>query len=273
MPLTRKEKVVWFLAALLFHGIVAFCIFKRHGFSNTISGWRLGIIIFHLSVFYVPIMKIYVGLPIVLPNFVRAMEAVGWLGTALYFAILFGLLTFFCWLMLLRPVASDLGIHYASSTLPMTMSIRDYGLNHVRTWASGFVCVVLVVIRLVAEMVAVPVLPQPAIEEAPRRLIRLRWRGLILNKTPKQVAVFLNILAHHEKNRSVKVDYIRSGWSVSRAFNECLRAILKLTPVLLVKPNPGCLGALDGTYISIRVEAIYKPRYNFSAYINHICTD
>uniref|UniRef100_A0A0V0H5G6 Putative ovule protein n=1 Tax=Solanum chacoense TaxID=4108 RepID=A0A0V0H5G6_SOLCH len=129
-------------------------------------------------------MKIYVGRPIVLPNFVRAMQAVGWLGTALYFAILFGLLTFFCWLMLLRPVASNLGIHYASSTQLMTMNIRDYGLNHV--WALGFVCVVLVVIRLVAEMVAVPVLPQPAIEElpvieeAPRRLIRLRWRGLML---------------------------------------------------------------------------------------------
>ncbi|KAG5574139.1 hypothetical protein H5410_063905 [Solanum commersonii] len=86
-----------------------------------------------------------------------------------------------------------------------------------------------------------------------------------------------HILASLAKNigGSVKVDYIRSGWSVSRAFNECLRAILKLTPLLLVKPNPvleddtddrwkwfkGCLGALDGTYISIRVEAIYKPRY------------
>lgn len=54
----------------------------------------------------------------------------------------------------------------------------------------------------------------------------------------EKLAMFLNILAHHEKNRSIKVDYIRSGWSVSRAFNECLRAILKLTPVLLVKPNP-----------------------------------
>ncbi|KAG5588335.1 hypothetical protein H5410_048769 [Solanum commersonii] len=50
--------------------------------------------------------------------------------------------------------------------------------------------------------------------------------------------MFLNILAHNEKNRSVKVDYIRSGCSVIRAFNECLRAILKLTRVLLVKPNP-----------------------------------
>ena len=50
--------------------------------------------------------------------------------------------------------------------------------------------------------------------------------------------MFLNILAHHEKNRSIKVDYIRSGWSVSQAFNECLRAILKLTPLFLVNPKP-----------------------------------
>ncbi|KAL3349502.1 hypothetical protein AABB24_022562 [Solanum stoloniferum] len=54
----------------------------------------------------------------------------------------------------------------------------------------------------------------------------------------EKLAMFLNILAHHEKNRYVKVDYIRSEWSVSRAFNECLRDILKLTSMLLVKPNP-----------------------------------
>ncbi|XP_060170666.1 protein ANTAGONIST OF LIKE HETEROCHROMATIN PROTEIN 1-like [Lycium barbarum] len=91
----------------------------------------------------------------------------------------------------------------------------------------------------------------------------------------EKLAMFLNILAYHEKNSSIKVDYIRSGWSVSQAFNECLRAILKLTPLLLVSPNPvaedetddrwkwfkGCLGALDGTYIPIRVRTIDKPRY------------
>nr|XP_016453109.1 PREDICTED: uncharacterized protein LOC107777568 [Nicotiana tabacum] len=91
----------------------------------------------------------------------------------------------------------------------------------------------------------------------------------------EKLAMFLTILAHHEKNRSIKVDYIRSGWSVSQAFNECLRVILKLTPLLLVKPNPvledetndrwrwfkGCLGAFDGTYIPIRVSSIHKPRY------------
>ncbi|KAF3665155.1 putative ABC transporter B family member 25-like [Capsicum annuum] len=87
--------------------------------------------------------------------------------------------------------------------------------------------------------------------------------------------MFLNILAHHEKNRSIRIDYVRSGWSVSQAFNECLRAILKLAPLLLVNPNSvledesddrckgfrGCLGALDGTYIQIRVSSKYKPRY------------
>nr|AAT38700.1 Putative transposase, related [Solanum demissum] len=87
--------------------------------------------------------------------------------------------------------------------------------------------------------------------------------------------MFLNILAHHEKNRSIKVDYIRSGWSVSQAFNECLKAILKLAPLLLVNPKSvledelddrrrwfkGCLGALDGTYIQIRVPYKDKPRY------------
>ncbi|KAM3250501.1 hypothetical protein P3S67_022916 [Capsicum chacoense] len=91
----------------------------------------------------------------------------------------------------------------------------------------------------------------------------------------EKLAIFLNILAHHEKNRSIKVDYIRSRWSVSQAFNECLCAILKLTPLLLVNPKPilkdetedrwkwfeGCLGALDGTYIPIRVPTQYKPRY------------
>ncbi|KAM3398321.1 hypothetical protein P3S68_001836 [Capsicum galapagoense] len=54
----------------------------------------------------------------------------------------------------------------------------------------------------------------------------------------EKLAMFLNILAHHEKNRSIKVDYIRSGWSVSQDFNECLKAILRLTPLLLVNPKP-----------------------------------
>ncbi|KAG5627703.1 hypothetical protein H5410_012921 [Solanum commersonii] len=52
----------------------------------------------------------------------------------------------------------------------------------------------------------------------------------------EKLAMFSNILAHHE-NRSIKVDYFRSGWSVSQAFNECLKVILKLAPLLLLTPN------------------------------------
>ncbi|KAL0433435.1 UNVERIFIED_CONTAM: hypothetical protein Slati_2677800 [Sesamum latifolium] len=51
-----------------------------------------------------------------------------------------------------------------------------------------------------------------------------------------QVAMFLSILAHHKKNRIVKYDLIRSG-------------------------RTGCLGALDGTYIDVRVKAEDRARY------------
>nr|XP_016463664.1 PREDICTED: uncharacterized protein LOC107786662 isoform X1 [Nicotiana tabacum] len=54
----------------------------------------------------------------------------------------------------------------------------------------------------------------------------------------EKLAMFLNILAHHEKNGSIKVDYVRSGWSVSQAFNEYLRFVLRLAPLLLVNPKP-----------------------------------
>ncbi|XP_070053003.1 uncharacterized protein [Nicotiana tomentosiformis] len=61
-------------------------------------------------------------------------------------------------------------------------------------------------------------------------------RGTI--KSSKTRPVVVPKMAHHEKNRSIKVDYIKSGWSVSQAFNECLSDILKLTPLLLVDPKP-----------------------------------
>lgn len=68
-------------------------------------------------------------------------------------------------------------------------------------------------------------------------LLTKKIEGLTDSKnmsSSEKLAMFLNILAHHEKNTSIKIDYIRSGWSVSQAFNECLRAVLKLAPLLLV---------------------------------------
>ncbi|KAL0434507.1 UNVERIFIED_CONTAM: hypothetical protein Slati_2785000 [Sesamum latifolium] len=90
-----------------------------------------------------------------------------------------------------------------------------------------------------------------------------------------QVAMFLSILAHHKKNCIVKYDFIRSGRTVSKHFHRILNAVLRLHPLLLANPTPvppnnscpswkwfeGCLGALDGMYIDVRVKAEDMARY------------
>ncbi|KAL0431191.1 UNVERIFIED_CONTAM: hypothetical protein Sradi_0745100 [Sesamum radiatum] len=87
--------------------------------------------------------------------------------------------------------------------------------------------------------------------------------------------MFLSVLAHHKKNRIVKHDFIRSGRIVSKHFHRVLNAVLRLHPLLLAKPTPvppnstcsrwkwfeGSLGALDGTYINVRVRAEERARY------------
>ncbi|XP_073286067.1 uncharacterized protein [Primulina huaijiensis] len=91
----------------------------------------------------------------------------------------------------------------------------------------------------------------------------------------EKVAMFLSILAHHKKNRITGHDFMRSGHTISIHFHEVLRSILKLHPILLAKPIPvddnctnetwkwfkGCLGALDGTYVSVHVPTSEKPKY------------
>ncbi|KAG8376319.1 hypothetical protein BUALT_Bualt09G0050900 [Buddleja alternifolia] len=91
----------------------------------------------------------------------------------------------------------------------------------------------------------------------------------------EQVAIFFTVLAHHKKNCTVKHDFKRSGYTISKHFNSVLSALLKLQNLFLVKPTPieddttnerwkwfkGCLGALDGTYIPLRVSLKDKPRY------------
>ncbi|KAK4382575.1 hypothetical protein Sango_2860500 [Sesamum angolense] len=92
---------------------------------------------------------------------------------------------------------------------------------------------------------------------------------------PEQVAMFLNVLSHHKKNCVVKHDFIRSGRTVSKYFHVVLHAVCKMHKVLLAKPTPiaddcsdprwkwfkGCLGALDGTFIDVRVPEHEKGRY------------
>ena len=59
-----------------------------------------------------------------------------------------------------------------------------------------------------------------------------RIKNMQLEET---VAMFLYTLAHHKKNRSIGNYFLRSGESVSRKFNLCLLAVLKLHRQLLKK--------------------------------------
>ena len=54
----------------------------------------------------------------------------------------------------------------------------------------------------------------------------------------EQVALFLNILAHHTKNRIVHSAFKRSGWTISEYFNKVLKGVMRLQSVLLKKPTP-----------------------------------
>ncbi|GFP87739.1 putative nuclease harbi1 [Phtheirospermum japonicum] len=91
----------------------------------------------------------------------------------------------------------------------------------------------------------------------------------------EQVALFLSVLAHHQKNRVVKHVFSRSGQSVSKHFHLVLDAVLRLHLILAVTPKEidesctdinwkwfkGCLGALDGTFVQVQVPLGEKPRY------------
>ncbi|KAK6156113.1 hypothetical protein DH2020_010361 [Rehmannia glutinosa] len=91
----------------------------------------------------------------------------------------------------------------------------------------------------------------------------------------EKVAMFLSVLGHHRKNRVVKQDFVRSGYTVSKYFHEVLETLLKLYPLLLATPDPvpehctieswkwfkGCLGAIDCTYINVKVPEFEKARY------------
>lgn len=54
----------------------------------------------------------------------------------------------------------------------------------------------------------------------------------------EQVAIFVNILAHHTKNRTIRVRFKRSGETISRYCHHVLHAVVRLHDVLLAKPEP-----------------------------------
>ncbi|KAK2633824.1 hypothetical protein Ddye_028616 [Dipteronia dyeriana] len=92
---------------------------------------------------------------------------------------------------------------------------------------------------------------------------RLKIDGLV--SVEEQVCMFLHILAHHVKNRTIHNRFQQSGETV----------ILQLHNILLISPDPvpencddekwkwfkNCLGALDGTFIQVHVLEVDKPRF------------
>ncbi|KAJ9565715.1 LOW QUALITY PROTEIN: hypothetical protein OSB04_001681 [Centaurea solstitialis] len=82
----------------------------------------------------------------------------------------------------------------------------------------------------------------------------------------EQVVVFVNILAHHTKNRCLQVRFYRSGETISRYVHGVLSASLRLQDVLLTNSEDDCtnrrwkwfkdcLEAIDGTYIEVTIRA------------------
>ncbi|KAL5541120.1 hypothetical protein UlMin_043406 [Ulmus minor] len=99
-------------------------------------------------------------------------------------------------------------------------------------------------------------------------------RGLNYLCVDEQVVMFLHILTHHVKNRVIKFRFLRFEQTASRYFHNILHSIIYLHRELLKRPEPvhansiderwkwfkNCLGALYGTYISVRVPVFDKPR-------------
>jgi hypothetical protein len=54
----------------------------------------------------------------------------------------------------------------------------------------------------------------------------------------EMVAMFLNILAHHKKNRSISFHFTRSGRTVSKYFHECLKAMIRCQKYFWKTPEP-----------------------------------
>ncbi|XP_077221948.1 uncharacterized protein LOC143855764 [Tasmannia lanceolata] len=86
----------------------------------------------------------------------------------------------------------------------------------------------------------------------------------------EQVMIFLSVISHNERDRTVRATTRRSGATVSKYFNKVLDAVLILQYMFIVRPsretpraildNPNfmsyfkdCLGAIDGTHIPAKV--------------------
>ncbi|XP_044434278.1 protein ALP1-like [Triticum aestivum] len=110
----------------------------------------------------------------------------------------------------------------------------------------------------------------------------LRHRGLLVDTfhvtLEEQVAMFIHVVGHNWKNRSIGFEFYQSGETVSRYFNAvldalcllardviCIRTIethSKITSSSRFHPYfEGCIGALDGTHIPACVPIHMQDRF------------
>ncbi|XP_039115850.1 protein ALP1-like [Dioscorea cayenensis subsp. rotundata] len=94
----------------------------------------------------------------------------------------------------------------------------------------------------------------------------------------EQLAIFLHIVGHNTKNRTMRIEFVRSGETISRYFNCVLRAVYAVRDDFVHSPsstshpkiecNPNwypffkdCIGLLDGTHIDASVPPEEMPRF------------
>ncbi|OIT28137.1 hypothetical protein A4A49_59151, partial [Nicotiana attenuata] len=110
----------------------------------------------------------------------------------------------------------------------------------------------------------------------------MKTRGLLTDsrtiKVEEQMAIFVFTLAHNERNIVVQNRFQHSGETISRYFNKCLKACLRLGKYYVKQAGKGvpqeissnplfypwfkdCIGAIDGTHIPAFVSMEDQPRY------------
>ncbi|KAF2283133.1 hypothetical protein GH714_043463 [Hevea brasiliensis] len=110
----------------------------------------------------------------------------------------------------------------------------------------------------------------------------LRQRGMLRDTAgvmiEEQLAIFLNIIGHNERNRVIQERFQHSGETISRHFNNVLKAIKSLSREFLQPPPittpteilcnsrfypyfKDCIGVIDGMHIPAHVPAKDQSRF------------
>ncbi|XP_016698872.1 uncharacterized protein [Gossypium hirsutum] len=110
----------------------------------------------------------------------------------------------------------------------------------------------------------------------------LRHRGMLRDTAgvmiEEQLAIFLNIVGHNERNRVIQERFQHSGETISRHFNNVLKAIKSLSREFLQPPDfttppeilnnnrfspyfKDCVGVIDGMHIPAHVPAKDQSRF------------